>query len=417
MVQSKLPVTDSFNHKLLYKMSAPTEYTNAIYSEVAGEKFDLQNGASPIPVSVAGQGDSGKTSKNSRAIIVLFVLMLALLLAMVTACVAFAVEVSKLKSETVSLSAVSSFQQPLIENLTQQLRQELLRSKQLNSSLRMTNQQVMQEYAARGQYEFFPLDSCAALPPSSPSGYYWTRTSIGSIVRMYCGCGEATRGWRRVAELDINSSQQCPSPLRERIDNTIRSCGTDSDSDSDSHALCASIMFPTNSSTYSKVCGKVRAYQVGSPDSFGGRGGQTSNDIDTNYLDGVSLTHGSPRQHIWSFAAALHEVDTHPSENCPCINRDQASSATRPPAFVGNDYFCDTASSGRFNSRTFYSDDPLWDGAGCGPLNDCCTFNNPPWFYKQLPQSTTDSIEMRVCRDQDTGNEDIAIELIEIYVQ
>ena len=40
--------------KLLDKMSAPTEYTNAIYSEVAGEKFDIQNGASPIPVSTAG---------------------------------------------------------------------------------------------------------------------------------------------------------------------------------------------------------------------------------------------------------------------------------------------------------------------------------------------------------------------------
>ena len=30
--------------------------------------------------------------------------------------------------------------------------------------------------------------------------------------------------------------------------------------------------------------------------------------IDSNYVDGVSLTHGSnPRQHIWTFAAALDE--------------------------------------------------------------------------------------------------------------
>ena len=41
----------------------------------------------------------------------------------------------------------------------------------------------------------------------------------------------------------------------------------------------------------------------------------------------------------------------------------------------------------------------MWDRAGCGPLNDCC---NLPWFYKQLPQATTDSIEIRVCRDQGT---------------
>ena len=43
--------------------------------------------------------------RNSRALIVLFVLLLALLLAMVTACVAFAVEMSRLKSEIASFSA------------------------------------------------------------------------------------------------------------------------------------------------------------------------------------------------------------------------------------------------------------------------------------------------------------------------
>ena len=369
----------------------------------------------PSPASVKNENSTIPNSskcddlgRSSRALIVLFVLMLALLLAMVTACVAFAVEVSKLKSE------VSSFQQPLIENLTQQLCQELLRSnQQLNSSICMANQQLVQEYAAR----LFPLDSCAALPPSSPSGHYWVRTPTGSAVLVYCdptrSCGEATRGWRRVAELDMtNSSQQCPSPLRQRNDNNIRTCGTDPGRG------CSSLTFPTDSLSYSKVCGKIRAYQVQTTDSFGDVGRRRSDDIDTNYLDGVSLTHdGSPRQHIWSFAAALDEVGTQPSGNCPCINRDQASLATRPPAFVGNDYFCDTGSSGTFDRRTFHSDDPLWDGAGCGPLNDCCSFNNPPWFYKQLPQPTTDSIEMRVCRDQVTGDEDIAIELIEIYVQ
>ena len=318
--------------------------------------------------------------RNSRALIVLFVLLLALLLAMVTACVAFAVEMSRLKSEIIGL------------------------------------QQLMAVLGTRGQYATFPLDSCAALPPSSPSGHYWVRTPTGSAVLVYCdpsrSCGGVTGGWRRVAELDMtNSSQRCPSALRQRNDNNIRTCGTDP------NVLCTSITFPVNFLSYSKVCGKIRAYQVGSTDSFGdlGPGGShRSDDINTNYLEGVSLTHGSPRQHIWSFAAALDEVGTN---HCLCINRDRASSATRPPAFVGDDYFCDTGSSGSFDFQTFYSDDPLWDGAGCGPLNDCCTFNNPPWFYKQLPQSTTDSIEMRVCRDQGTSNEDIAIEKLEMYVQ
>ena len=67
--------------------------------------------------------------------------------------------------------------------------------------------------------------------------------------------------------------------------------------------------------------------------------------------------------------------------------------------------------------RSSYDADPLWDGAGCGGQSTCCSFNNPPWFYKPLPQPTTDDIEMRVCRDQDSTDEDIAIAIIEFYVQ
>ena len=77
--------------------------------------------------------------------------------------------------------------------------------------------------------------SCAALPPSSPSGYHWVRASNGSAVRVYCEmsltCGNVTGGWTRVAELDMtNSSQQCPNGLRQRTDsNIIRSCVRDVD--------------------------------------------------------------------------------------------------------------------------------------------------------------------------------------------
>jgi hypothetical protein len=155
------------------------------------------------------------------------------------------------------------------------------------------------------------------------------------------------------------------------------------------------------------VCGRIIGYQFGSPEAY-----NTGSSIDSNshYVDGVSLTHGSSRQHIWTFAAARDEV----SGYCPC---SKTSQHFLPPAFVGNDYFCD-AGSATYAGHIFYADNPLWDGAGCGPQSTCCSFNNPPWFYKQLPQPTADDIEMRVCCDYgpDT-NEDIAIEVVEIYVQ
>ena len=88
-----------------------------------------------------------------------------------------------------------------------------------------------------------------------------------------------------------------------------------------------------------------------------------------------------------------------------------------PPQCVGDDYLCDTAVATAPSHQSFYSDYPLWDGAGCGPQSTCCSFNSPPWFYKQLPQTTTDDIEMRVCRDQERDDKDIAMEIIELYVQ
>ena len=157
------------------------------------------------------------------------------------------------------------------------------------------------------------------------------------------------------------------------------------------------------------MCGKIIGYQVGTPDTFG----EYSNPTIDRYIDGVSLTHGQPRQHIWSFAAGLDEVGSNLLLNCPCTN----SGIAVPPPFVGNDYFCDTGSNQTYRFGVFYSEDPLWDGAGCGPLNTCCSFNNPPWFHKLLPQPTTDDIEMRVCTNYPQDDEDIAIETIELLVQ
>ena len=229
---------------------------------------------------------------------------------------------------------------------------------------------------------------------------------------MTRSCGGVTGGWRRVAELDMtNSSHQCPSGLRQRNDSNNRTCVRDSDSPG-----CSSVTFSSATLEYSRVCGKIIAYQFGHTDAFADTGRGSDPSIDTYYVDGVSLTHGSPRQHIWTFAAA-HNEENGRDLNCPCTNTDMVQRQSLPPAFVGNDYFCDTGSTSLIMSFIFYGDDPLWDGAGCGPLSTCCSFNNPPWFYKQLPQSTTDDIEMRVCRDEDSSNEDIEIETVEIYIQ
>ena len=117
-------------------------------------------------------------------------------------------------------------------------------------------------------------------------------------------------------------------------------------------------------------------------------------------LDGVKLSHRNSREVIWTFAAAFAEnfenVFAQPSL-CPCINLSD-SSIPEVPSEVGANYFCDTGA--RYNSRngTFYKNNPLWDGAGCTGVNTCCSFNSPPWFYRELTGSTEEIDDMNMYR-------------------
>jgi hypothetical protein len=131
----------------------------------------------------------------------------------------------------------------------------------------------------------------------------------------------------------------------------------------------------------------------------------------------VSLTYGNPRKHIWTFVNALDEYPRYYEHKCPCTNVTEQ----RPiniSSFVGNDYFCETGvpPDQSHSNSVFYADDPLWDGQGCGPTSTCCTFNNPPWFYKQLPQPTNADLEVRLCSASPARYENTPVELIEIYV-
>ena len=209
-------------------------------------------------------------------------------------------------------------------------------------------------------------------------------------------------------------TQTCP-PAWELITTPRRSCARPSNAGFHS---CYSAIFPTAQGTqYSQVCGRIIGYQFGHPEAFvvSVLGGYT---INHRYVDGVSLTYESPRQHIWTFANALDEYPSHRASICPCTNIT-VQSRSRIPSYVGNDYFCETGvpPGQHYTSDFFYADDPLWDGQGCGPTSTCCTFNNPPWFCKQLPQSTNADLEVRLCTRGQPSNGNTPVELIEIYIK
>ena len=264
-----------------------------------------------------------------------------------------------------------------------------------------------------------PAVSCREikeLSPTAPSGYYWLRSAGDSSVHMYCdmsrSCGGITGGWMTVAKINMtNSSHTCPAGLK-LLTTPKRLCTRVTDV-----VGCSSATFNLHGIRYTHVCGKIIGYQQGTPDAFGPYYWNRGLTVDGNYMDGISLTHGhDPRKHIWTFAAAIEEVTiTHRNGLCPCTNIHNPVTIPIPP-YVGSDYFCDTASETAVQYK-FYPNDPLWDGQGCGRLNTCCSFNNPPWFMKELPSSTSDDIEMRLCTNGGRTEEDVPVQVIELYVQ
>ena len=214
--------------------------------------------------------------------------------------------------------------------------------------------------------------------PYSESDYILLDKAIIRICsfRVYCKmdanstCTDFTGGWMRVAYLDMrNSSHQCPSgmALLPRSSNPKRVCDLSMSVNRPSRHSCPSHLFSVHGLSHKHVYGRIIAYQNGYTHAFH----YASHGIDKAYVFGVSLTHGqNPRKHIWTFAGADDETSENPRFKCPCINRNISPSSTNLPSFIGNDYFCDTARSTFYNKDynpgTFYPDDILWDGKGCG---------------------------------------------------
>ena len=188
--------------------------------------------------------------------------------------------------------------------------------------------------------------------PTAPSGYYNITLSNGTTTAdVYCDMDlncNGERGWMRVGYLNMTDpNEQCPPGFRLYEENGVRACGKYTSG-------CLSVTYPSHDISYSQVCGRVIGYQQGSPDAISNQ----YNGIDGVYVDGVSITRGYPRQHIWTFMAALQENSIAQNgfyDVCPCA----PNSPITPASFIGNDYFCESGSPEPYDHTTFHYADPL----------------------------------------------------------
>ena len=250
--------------------------------------------------------------------------------------------------------------------------------------------------------------------PNSPSGMYTLAVTSGIFTctfDAYCNmdqlCGSS--GWRRVAYLNMSdATQSCPSGLTLYQFGGVRACGRPESN----VGSCASVQFPSNNISYSQVCGRVVGYQYDSPEAISNATGANRNDLNSYYVDGVSITRGSPRQHIWTLMAdTVHHF-------CPCASVSPGNS-TVVQSFVGDHYFCEAGAVNTGTTGIYFPDDPLWDGQGCDPSEtNCCLAPGIPWFHRDYGDTTTtDYIELRVCGDERRSNEDSPVGYYEIYVK
>ena len=218
-------------------------------------------------------------------------------------------------------------------------------------------------------------------------------------------CGDGV--WYKAFSVNMSdANSQCPSGWVEESAGGLRTCGRGTVG-----ASCRSVYISSDNREYTKICGRAIGYQYGHTDAFAvsARGS-----IDQVYVDGLSITYGSPRQHVWTYASAVREgPSSYVGSNCPCSSYPGA----QPPSFLGNNWYCESGNPNPITPTDVLSNDPLWDGRDCE--GTCCSNGkSPPWFSVDLPRSTIENIEARICASEHSDtNEDVFIAIFEIYIQ
>ena len=246
------------------------------------------------------------------------------------------------------------------------------------------------------------------------SGYYrmnnnqWAYCNMTSIANgIVSSCANVGGEWKRIVNIDISAGDDCPSGWSKDTHSGVSFCRAGVDHG----GTCSSAYFSTNGTSYQRVCGRARGYQKGLVNGFYSYN-HLSQTIEGYYVEGLSITYGHPRQHIWTYAVGRHDNRQAVFENCPCAQ----GGGPAAPSFAGTNWYCESGGTDVRNSSAYYFDDPLWDGSGCITSN-CCDTPNQPWFYTELSEATTSAIEARICGIDMFRSGNPLVDQLELYIQ
>ena len=253
-------------------------------------------------------------------------------------------------------------------------------------------------------------DSCALRYKNNPnlkSGTY-ELTINGKKQSVYCDmdkiCG-VKGGWMKVSRFFASTDKKCPNDefITHKVKDGHHVCRAKASSD------CTSVPLETYGVTYTHVCGFVDGYQAGATVAF-----DSTADINSPYLSGVSITRTvtgpKKRRHVFSLAVGEAEKSTS-QYACPC----NAGATHKPPAFVGDDYYCESGSPDVPTSKAILLHDPLWDGGMFRHAETKCKKSLMPWFKHSISPATSDQLELRLCRIK--KKTDVYLEHFAIYIR
>ena len=225
-------------------------------------------------------------------------------------------------------------------------------------------------------------------------------------VQVYCEMETLQGGWIRIASENFTDGSTCSC---EWVSVTVEGTTYCTVDDTESQAS----WFIDNICSYSEVRGYISADHRGTTRGFR----ETGNTIDDNYVDGVSFTYGptTKRQHLFSYGAANNAAISD-SSSCACQNGDIGSGYNQIMLW---DFMCDTG-YGPISSDyepTLVAPKTLFNGEGCGTGNGCCSVVGTPWFYRYLPTTLDEEIEVRIMANNVHVNEMILVRELELYVR
>ena len=175
---------------------------------------------------------------------------------------------------------------------------------------------------ALGIVEVNPATSCNEIYKCNPIsrgtiGEYWIRGNDG-VLKVTCNmklkCGGIEGGRMQVVDVDMNRDITCPAGW-QTITVPRRLCiGS-------SAAGCASAHFSACGVTFEHICGQTKSYQKGTPNAFK----VSVQAIDRVYVDGISITMGSPSKHIWTYAISNSDNNNTGQSNCSCAHTPGSS--------------------------------------------------------------------------------------------